>query len=172
MPRVPTLTLHRYCVRVCECCHVEFGVWNHRQQRNDCLSQFWQLFYRGKLCKYLVFHYCIATGLTPSYLFIGHNGDNNRCYFWLSRCSCEPFQTYHDLGRTALPILVLTVFRLILRRFIVHSSCDRVACPLELPPHSQQLLLVRWFIIGEGGGRAWVSMHCWYNVLSWHENHG
>ena len=28
---------------------------------------------------------------------------------------------------------------------------------------------------GEGGGRAWASMHwqhCWFNVLSWHTNHG
>jgi len=31
------------------------------------------------------------------------------------------------------------------------------------------LLLERWFIIG---GRAWASMHCWSNVLSWHTNHG
>ena len=30
-------------------------------------------------------------------------------------------------------------------------------------------VLARWFVIG---GRAWVSMHCWFNVLSWHTNLG
>jgi len=34
---------------------------------------------------------------------------------------------------------------------------------------ARRTLLVRWFIIG---GRAWPSMHCWSNVLSWHTNHG
>ena len=33
--------------------------------------------------------------------------------------------------------------------------------------HNTCMTIVRWFIIG---GRAWASIHCWFNVLSWHTN--
>ena len=38
-----------------------------------------------------------------------------------------------------------------------------------VPVQSSDCKLVRWFIIG---GRAWASIRCWFNVLSWHTNLG
>jgi len=53
---------------------------------------------------------------------------------------------------------------------MVKISRQNIAKKYPTTPVVYNLItLVRWFIIG---GRAWASMHCWFNILSWYTNHG